>query len=124
MPKRKLRKYVTLTHSFTSSFFNFSFLIEHIIFDLSVVQRAGDSYEMCRGTKFQNRHCTTGRRLPEATQLLSADHHTTTVPDFSSYEMIRCKNFKATRTLRQPTAGVALPCQQVAFMKHTKRSEM
>lgn len=58
------------------------------------------------------------------TQLLSADHHTTTVPDISSYEMIRCRNFKATRTLGQPTAGGALPCQQVAFVKHIKISEL
>lgn len=57
------------------------------------------------------------------TQLLSADHRKTTVPDISSYEMIRCRNFKATRTLGQHMAGGALPRQQVAFMKHIKRSE-
>lgn len=58
------------------------------------------------------------------TQLLSADHHTTTVPDISSYEMIRCRNFKATRTLEQPMAAGYLPRQQVAFMKHIKRREL
>lgn len=58
------------------------------------------------------------------TQLRSADHHTTTLSDISSYEMIRCRNFKAMRTPGQPTAGGALPRQQVAFMKHIKRSEL
>lgn len=57
------------------------------------------------------------------TELLSADHHITTVPDISSYEIIRCRNFKAMRTLGQHMAGGAHPHQQVAFIKHIKRSE-
>lgn len=120
-----MREHVTLTLSFTSSFFfNFSFFTAHNISGFSILQRAADYYEMCRGTKFQNKHCTSGRRLPEANTaslLRSRYNHSARHLLFRNDQVQR---LEAPSTPGQPTAGGALPRQQVAFMKHIKRSEL
>lgn len=124
MPKRKLRKYVTLTHSFTSFFLIFHFLWSILFLTSLFYREPWISMKCAEGQNFKIDIVPLAGGCLRQTQLLSADHHTTTVSDISSFERIRCRNFKATRALGQPTAGGALPCQQVALMEHIKRSEL
>lgn len=78
---------------------------------------------MCRGTKFQNRHCTTGRRLPEAnTAPLCWSPHNHSARHFLLWndQVQKLQGYENTGAAQ---GWWSLPRQQVAFMKHIKRSE-